>query len=104
MLSCIVLSAGFSSRFGSPKALIPIGQQTVLEHLQSTLLSLKLKEIIIVLGHNAGEIEPFVFKHMKVNVVHNKNYKLDQTSSLKTGLRKGSQDSAGIMLLPVDYP
>lgn len=104
MLSCIVLSAGLSSRFGSPKALITIGQQTVLEHLQTTLLSLKLNEIIIVLGHNASEIEPFVFKHTKVNVVHNKNYKLGQTSSLKAGIKKVSQDSTGIMLLPVDYP
>ncbi len=104
MLSCILLSAGLSSRFGSPKALIPIDQQTVLEHLQTALLSLKLKEIIIVLGHNADKIEPFVFKHKKVNVVHNKNYKLGQTSSLKAGLRKVSQDSTGIMLLPVDYP
>lgn len=104
MISCILLSAGFSSRFGSPKALARLNRTTVLEHLQTTLLSLQLEEIIIVLGHEAKKIKPFVCNHKKVKIAHNKNYKSGQTSSLKAGLKKISKTSAGIMLLPIDYP
>jgi molybdenum cofactor cytidylyltransferase len=103
MISCVLLSAGLSIRFGSPKALARLNHKTAIEHLQSTLLSLHLKEIIIVLGHEAEKIRPFVVNHKKVEAVYNKNYKLGQTSSFKTGLKEISRNSTGIMLLPIDY-
>lgn len=104
MLSCVLLSAGLSSRFGSPKALARINDKTVIEDLQSLLLETQLDEIIIVLGHAAELITPFLFNHKKVKVVYNKDYKFGQTSSFKAGLGSVSPSSTGIMLLPVDYP
>lgn len=104
MISCLLLSAGFSSRFGSPKAIARINGQTLIEHLQGLLLSTQLDEIIIVLGHGAEQIKPFLFKHRKIKVVYNKDYKFGQTSSFKCGLKDVSAQATGILLLPVDYP
>ena len=104
MISCLLLSAGFSSRFGSPKALAQINGQTLIEHLQELLLATQLHEIIIVLGHGAEQIKPFLFKHTKIKVVYNKDYKFGQTSSFKCGLKEVTALSTGILLLPVDCP
>ena len=104
MISCIVLSAGLSSRFGSPKALANLNGQTVMEYLLHSFVSSDLDEIIIVLGAEAERIKPYILKHKKVKVVYNKDYNFGQTSSFQTGLRYASKDAEGIMLLPVDFP
>ncbi|HBG60843.1 MAG: hypothetical protein A2Y03_07510 [Omnitrophica WOR_2 bacterium GWF2_38_59] len=104
MISCILLSAGFSSRFGSPKALAKLNGETVIEHIQRSLLNTLIEEIIIVLGNKADKIEPFVLNHKRVKFVYNKDNNFSQTSSFKCGLNCISQQSKGMMLLPVDYP
>ena len=104
MNSCVLLAAGYSSRFGSPKALAKISDKTVIEHLQYQLLTSWLDEIIIVLGAHEKLIRPLILKHKKIKVVYNKDYNLGQTSSFKAGLKGVSQASSLILLLPVDYP
>ena len=104
MTSLILLSGGLSSRFGSPKALAPWGERPLITHLQDTLLSTDLHEIIVVLGANSEEIKPFLLKHNKIKVVYNKDYKFGQTSSFKAGLRLVSSSAEAVGLLPVDFP
>jgi len=104
MISCVLLCGGHSSRFGSPKALAVISGKPVIQRLQETLLGSNLDEIIVVLGAKAVDIEPYLLKHKKIKVVHNKDYNLGQTSSFKAGLKEVSLSSQGIMLLPVDFP
>ena len=104
MISCILLSAGLSQRFGSPKALARLGGKTVIEHLQSVFVQSKADEIIVVLGDAAEQIKPLILDHKKVKLVYNKDYILGQTSSFKAGLKAVSNNAAGIMLHPVDVP
>ena len=104
MVSCILLAAGLSSRFSSPKALAKFGEITVIEQLQGLLVDTQLFEIIIVLGARADDIKPFLLKHKKIKVVYNKDYNLGQTSSFKVGLESVSPAGQGVMMLPVDYP
>lgn len=104
MIACILLSAGSSRRFGSPKALARLNGETVIEHLQKLLLKTQLCEIIVVLGAQAGRIKPHLLNHKRVKVVQNKDYKSGQTSSVKAGLRNISDGVRGVMVLPVDYP
>jgi molybdenum cofactor cytidylyltransferase len=103
MISCILLSAGKSSRFGSLKALADLNGQTIIEQLQRILLKTNIDEIIIVLGFEMERIKPFLLKHEKIQFVYNKDYNFGQTSSFKAGLAKVSSDSEGVLLLPVDY-
>lgn len=104
MFSLILLSAGMSSRFGSPKALAPWGQQPLIAHLLRTLAETNLDEIIVVLGADADQVEPFLLKHNKIKVVYNKDYKFGQTSSFKAGLAAVSPVVKAVGLLPVDTP
>ena len=104
MVSCILLAAGLSQRFGSPKALARFNGETVIARLQAMLVASRADEIVIVLGAFADEIKPHLLKHGKIRSVHNKDFQLGQTSSFKTGLRAVSDGAQGILLLPVDYP
>lgn len=103
MNSCILLAAGASSRFGSPKALATIGGKTIVERLQRTLIGSKLEKIVIVLGADRAAIEPFLLKHKKIKIVYNKDHNLGQTSSFKAGCR-ALAGKTNILLLPIDYP
>ncbi len=105
MISCLLLSAGSSSRFGSPKALARLNQTTtVIEHIQKIVLASQMNEIIIVLGDRAEQIKPFIFQGQGIKVVCNENYRRGQTSSFKAGLLRADTGSLGVMLLPIDYP
>ena len=104
MVSCILLSAGESLRFGSPKAIAKINAKTVIEHVLDTLVASPLEEIVVVLGAHQDDIKPYLFKHKKVKSVYNKDYNLGQTSSFKAGLCAVSKKTKGMLLLPVDYP
>lgn len=104
MISCLLLAAGQSQRFGSPKALAAIQQKTIIQRLQENIITSQIDELVIVLGAHASGIEPYILNHKKVKVVYNKDHNFGQTSSFITGLKKTHPLSRGIMLLPVDYP
>ncbi len=104
MVSCILLAAGESLRFGSPKPLARINSQTVIEFILSRLLKTKLAEIIVVLGAEAHTISPYVSKNERIKIIMNKEFACGQISSFKTGLTALAPTTRGIMLLPVDVP
>ena len=104
MMTCILLSAGNSERFGSPKALASLRGTTVIEHLQQTLLQSSCDQIIVVLGADAHRIQPSIFIHSRIRVVYNKNYYFGQSSSVQAGWSEAENNSEGVLLLPVDCP
>jgi len=104
MVSCILLAAGESKRFGSAKPLARLGPGTVIEHIQRSLLGTRLCEIIVTLGAQADAIVPHILKDPRIKHVLNKDYGLGQTSSFKTGLNAVQPESRAVMLLPADMP
>ena len=104
MISAIVLAAGSSTRFGSPKALAQIHNKPAIVLLLKKLIQSKVSEILVVVGADQEKIEPVIFKHTMIQVVYNKHYKFGQTSSAQTGLNLLSAQSRGFILLPVDCP
>jgi molybdenum cofactor cytidylyltransferase len=104
MISCIVLSAGLSSRFKSPKALALIENIPAITYLLKKLCVSQISDIVIVLGDNKEAILPHLFKHKVIRVVYNNDYKLGQTSSVQAGLKKLSSSAKGFMILPIDCP
>jgi CTP:molybdopterin cytidylyltransferase MocA len=56
-VAALVLAAGASSRFGSPKALAQFEGRPLLEHVLDAVREAGIDEIVVVLGHAADEIE-----------------------------------------------
>jgi molybdenum cofactor cytidylyltransferase len=56
-IAAVVLAAGASSRFGSPKALAQLDGRPVLEHVLDAIREAGVEDIIVVLGHAAEAIE-----------------------------------------------
>ncbi len=104
MVSCLLLSAGLSQRFGSPKALAKINNTPVITHIQQVLLTTIIDEIIVVLGAHAQLIEPHILNHTRVRVVYNKDYEKGQTTSVQCALNATAKTSERFLIWPVDCP
>lgn len=103
MIVAIVLSAGESSRMGSPKALLPIDGKTFIEAIVASLKKTRVDKIIVVLGHNGEELRPKV-ESLGVTVVMNPDYKKGQLSSLIAAVRSIESAPAAILIHLVDHP
>ncbi|HEY1232391.1 MAG TPA: nucleotidyltransferase family protein [Candidatus Binatia bacterium] len=105
MIAAVVLSAGESSRMGRPKALLPIDGQTFIEKIVAALKQAKLEKIIVILGHNAPELEAKI-AHLTVDILINADYKRGQLSSLQLAVRylQADLDCNGILVHLVDHP
>ena len=86
MIAAVVLSAGESSRMGSPKALLPISGVPFIEEIVRALKGTKIDRIIVVLGHHAEEIQKMI-AHLPVTFVVNRDYAKGQLSSLIVAIR-----------------
>jgi molybdenum cofactor cytidylyltransferase len=105
MIVAIVLSAGESSRMGSPKALLPLAGKTFIERIVACFKATKVGKIVVVLGHNAEQLRPQI-EPLGVSVVVNPDYRRGQLSSLLTGLRTVETEPGvdGVLMHLVDQP
>lgn len=96
--SAIILSAGASSRMGSPKALIRIGEGTLLEDQYLRLSEAGIEDIFIVVG---SDPEKIIAAHntLKCKWVINTNWQKETFSSVLAGLK---ETGGHVLLLPVD--
>jgi len=102
-IAAIVLSAGESKRFGSPKALAQFGEKTALQKIIDVAIEAKLSPVVVVLGAHVTEIQK-MHSFQECKVVLNKDHWLGQTSSLQAGLRALPSQVLGAALFLVDHP
>jgi len=105
VIVAVVLSAGESSRMGQPKALLPIDGETFIERIVAALKQTKVGKIIVILGHNARELQSKI-SHLPVEILINTDYKLGQLSSLQLAVRnlQPDLDCDGMLVHLVDHP
>ena len=108
MITAVVLSAGESSRMGSPKALLPINGVPFIEEIVRALKGTKIDRIIVVLGHHAEEIQKMIAR-LPVTFVVNRDYAKGQLSSLIVAIRsleaeKDTEKVDGVLVHLVDHP
>lgn len=108
MIIAIILAAGESRRMGQPKALLPIDGMTFIERIVSAFQSTPIARTIVVLGHNAEEMQRHI-RDLPVDIVVNEAYKRGQLSSLIAAIREIQSSSYaenvdGILVHLVDHP
>jgi molybdenum cofactor cytidylyltransferase len=84
-VAAVVLAAGGSSRFGSPKQLLPWKGQTLLEHVVDTVLASSVQETVVVLGHEAQAIGDLL-RDRPLRIVVNEEWESGQSSSVRMGI------------------
>lgn len=83
-VAAVILAAGASTRFGSPKVLARLEGRTLLEHVLDAVREAGIDEIVVVLGHAADEVEEGI-DWLDERLVRNPDPEL-LSSSLQVGL------------------
>jgi CTP:molybdopterin cytidylyltransferase MocA len=99
----IILSAGASRRMGTPKALLALDGETFLDRL-IRLFSEVAVTPIVVLGHQAAQIQSGIRRGAQAAFVVNPDPERGMLSSLQCGLRAVPQTAEAVMFTPVDHP
>jgi molybdenum cofactor cytidylyltransferase len=81
----VVLAAGKSSRFGSPKLLAPLDGRPVLQHTLDAVAASGLDDVVVVLGAEADAVESAIDWRAERRVV-NERPQDGLSSSLRVGL------------------
>jgi molybdenum cofactor cytidylyltransferase len=87
----VVLAAGASTRFGSPKLLAPLGGRPLLQHALDAVAGAGLADAIVVLGRGAHDVEAAIAWRSERRVV-NPRPEDGLSSSLRVGLATAMAD------------
>ena len=101
--AAIVLAAGASSRFGSTKALAPFRGRALLQHVLDAVSRFQFAEVVVVLGHDAEEIERRL-EWRSEKLVRNPDPDAGLSGSLHLGLAALSPASDAALIMLGDQP
>jgi molybdenum cofactor cytidylyltransferase len=99
----VVLGAGRSSRFGTPKQLLPFGDTTMLGQVVRNANASDLDRVVVVLGRASEELRGSV-DFGRAAVVDNTAYGTGCASSLLAGMDAAGEDCEALALLLGDQP
>ncbi len=102
-LFAVVLAAGASTRFGSPKQLVRIAGRPLLHTAVTRASEVVGSALIVVLGCGAAELGALL-KHSPGSVVVNQDWREGLGSSIRAGVARLPLTCAGVMLLLADQP
>lgn len=101
--AAIVLAAGMSSRMGTPKQLLRLGEKTLLERTLDNVRASRVDEILLVLGASAEEIRIRVPTE-GLKVVINPEFQQGMGTSLRTGLAALNPATKAVLVVLADQP
>jgi len=103
----LILAAGYSSRMGDFKPMMPVGGVPAIVRLARTFKKAGIKRIVAVTGHKRELLE-HVLAENHIEEAFNEDFNEGMYSSVKAGVLaavKGDPASpSGIMLIPADHP
>lgn len=102
-LAAIIPAAGFSSRMGVFKPLLPIGESPALEKPILAFKNAGIDDIKVVVGHKGDLLAPVLQQH-QVDMVVNPVFQSGMFSSIQAGLRAVQRNIDAFFVLPADYP
>jgi len=102
-IGVIILAAGFASRMGKQKLLLPLGEKPILMHVISTAMSTGFADCITVIGEPKDKLAKLCTQ-LHSDWVYNSERHTGQASSIVLGLNKLQLDLDGFLFLLGDQP
>ena len=102
----LILAAGLSRRMGDFKPLMPFRGKTLIENTIDSVLSSGARQVVVVTGHRAEELEPILAKKYGSRVILTRNPDFattDMLHSIRIGCR-AMPECGAFFLLPGDMP
>jgi len=102
-LTGIILAAGASTRFGSPKQLAEIDGEALIASAVRHAVSQCTAGVIVVAGANYDELAS-TLDELPVRIIRNRQWRDGMGSSICSGMAGVPEHSAGILLMLCDQP
>ena len=103
----LILAAGYSSRMGTFKPLLPIGDMAAMERVTAALRKAGVETVIGVTGYERERLSP-IFAAEGIREAYNPDFEQGMFSSIKAGISKAlieaPEATEGFLLMPVDCP
>ncbi|NND08027.1 MAG: nucleotidyltransferase family protein [Saprospiraceae bacterium] len=104
-LTALVLAAGLSKRMGIiNKLLLLVDGEPMLQHVIHALIASTIDQIIVVLGHEADQVQTIVPNHPKLSTIINVDYRLGMSTSIKAGVSQLDPATEGCLICLGDMP
>lgn len=100
-LHVVVLAAGASSRFGSPKQLVRIDGRPMLHTVVANAVSIAGHAVTVVLGSGAMELASLL-RHSPASVIVNRDWEEGMGSSVRTAMVRLQGGCDGLLVLLAD--
>jgi molybdenum cofactor cytidylyltransferase len=102
-ISILLLAAGASTRFGSPKQLLPFRGKPLIRHLAEVAIQSKANTIYVVLGAQAEKIGQEL-SGLAVQIIINEQWQEGIGSSLRAGVQALPETTEAVLIMLGDQP
>lgn len=105
-VAALILTAGASRRMGTPKALLPWGHTSVIQHLLEQVRLAEFNDILLVTGAHHDPIQE-ALEAEEVEISFHPDWELGMGSTISKGIREVENRFTGIeavLILLVDQP
>ncbi len=102
-IAAVIPAAGYASRMGRFKPLLPLGNRRVIDRVVSLYRNTGVTEIIVVTGHRADELTARLAS-MGVRFAFNPDHDQGMLSSVTTGVARLSGSAEAAFVHPADIP
>jgi molybdenum cofactor cytidylyltransferase len=100
-LHAVVLAAGASTRFGSPKQLVRVAGRPLLHSAIAHAADVAGSAVTVVLGAHAAELTPLL-THSQALIVINRDWREGIASSIRTGVSRLPPSCNAVLLMLAD--
>ena len=108
----LIAAAGMSSRMGTFKPLLPLGDETLISYQLNKFVGMGLSPIVIVTGNEAERLEHYIKEYKKnrdpegkIVCIRNEQYHSSEMfDTIKIGLKRIKGQCDRFFVLPADIP
>lgn len=102
-IAAIILAAGYASRMGRVKPLLPLGEGIVIEQVVHAFRAAGVADVVVVLGHRSNDFIPEL-QRFEVPWQINEHYAQGMLSSVKKGVASLEGRPRAFFMMPADIP